>query len=323
MVLGVDGGGTQTRAAICDLEGRVLGTGLGGPTNIDDVGLPAARTHLRQAVQDARTNAQLDERPFEATFLGMAGIVSAQDRAQVQEMACSLNLAPPERIGVDHDCRIALAGGLAGRPGIVLIVGTGSSCYGRTADGRSWRAGGWGWLISDEGSGYFLGREGLAAAARALDGRGPPTALAAALLEHLGVQRPEELLHRLYVAGLSRSEIAALAPKVLVEAQGGDPVALELLSRGAALLSECVQAVAQHLYGDPTSVELVVQGGLYAGSKLFRAKVNKAVLVQVPGCRMVSPELPPVLGACLLAYQMLGAVPAVALAQMRKGIHDH
>src|SRR6185436_17233044 len=139
-----------------------------------------------------------------------------------QKIAEDMHLAPAEQIGIDHDCRIALAGGLSGRPGIVLIAGTGSSCFGMNAAGEAWRSGGWGHLLADEGSGYWLGVKGLEAAVRAYDGRGAPTALLDQLQRHLGLPDMNDIMHRLYVTGMSRAELAALAPIVIAAAADGD-----------------------------------------------------------------------------------------------------
>ena len=313
LFLGIDGGGTKTLATICNSDGRVLGTGAGGPSNVDDVGTEAASVNIDQAVRAAREQALSGNQGFVACFLGLAGVVSAQDRDLIRQMALTLALAPPDRIGVHHDGHVALAGGLSGRSGAVLIVGTGSSCYG-VSGCESWRAGGWGSLISDEGSGYFLGREGLSAAVRALDGRGPPTLLAAALLEELKVHRPDDLLHRLYVTGLSRSGVAALAPLVLDAAGRGDAVANDLVEQGCGLLAECVGAVAGHLLLE--QLELVIVGGLYTASPLVQSLLNRTVTTRLPGCRIVPPELPPVLGACLLALQLNGPVVAATLQRL-------
>ena len=184
VVLGVDGGGTKTHAVIIDETGRTLGEGFGGPTNIDDHDLETATVHLETAVNQARANAQLKNEPFDAAFLGIAGVVSAADKALVRkfswrlELTCSPPAGPhatgPEQLGVDHDARVALAGGLSCRPGMVLIAGTGSACFGMNAAGEHHLAGGWGHLLSDEGSGYWLGLEALRAAVRGFDGRGPP-----------------------------------------------------------------------------------------------------------------------------------------------------
>ncbi len=309
--LGIDGGGTKTLAAICDADGHVLGKGLSGPSNIDDVGFEMATANIAQAVRIARAVADCDPQPFAGAFLGLAGVVSQRDRALVHGIAQRLELSA--QTGVDHDCRIALAGGLAGRSGAVLIVGTGSSCYGVNDAGDSWRSGGWGSLISDEGSGYFLGREGLIAAVRSIDGRGPTSSLAGALLRFLRVMQPDDLLHRLYVEGLTRTEIAALAPTVLECAADGDDAALEIVERGSDLLTECVAAVAKHLRLE--RFELVVVGGLYEESLLVQNMLQGTLLGHVPQCRIASPELPPVLGACLLALG--GAASSAVIAQLK------
>src|SRR6478736_4461694 len=118
--LGIDGGGTKTQAAIVDEMGRVRGIGVGGPSNYDDVGADRARENIAMAIAEAQRKAVIVPGPFEGVFLGLAGVVSEADRAFVRSIAADLRLAPPDRAGVDHDCRIALAGGLGGRPGIVL-----------------------------------------------------------------------------------------------------------------------------------------------------------------------------------------------------------
>jgi glucosamine kinase len=214
LVIGIDGGGTNTRAALAAETGEVLGIGLAGPSNYDDVGVAIARRNIGAAVRQAWQQAGRKRRPADAAFLGMAGVVSDDDRATIRQIAEQLRLAPPDRIGVDHDIRIALAGGLAGQPGIALIVGTGSSCYGRTADGRSWRAGGWGHLLDDFASGYYLGLQAMVAAVRAADGRSPQTRLLPLVMESLGLRDINELMRRLYYEGMSRAAIAALGPSL-------------------------------------------------------------------------------------------------------------
>ncbi len=296
-VLGIDGGGTKTLAAICDSTGQVLGTGQAGASNIDDVGLKAATQNIAQAVSKARAEAKLEAAKFSAAFLGLAGIVSHEDRQLVHGIAKTLDLAP--LVGVDHDCRIALAGGLSGRAGIVLIVGTGSSCYGVNQKGLAWRSGGWGSLISDEGSGYDIGKQSLIAAVRDIDGRGAKTGLTDLMLSSLGISNPDQILHRLYVTGLTRAEIAALAPPVLELAQNGDAVALAILRKGWVQLSECVVAVTQKLKLEPP--EIVLVGGIATGNSWVKQELQNVILKALPQAKFSNPELSPVLGACLLA----------------------
>ena len=314
--LGIDGGGTKTLATIVDARGCVLGTGLAGASNVDDVGVVLATANIFQAVSQARATAKLETFPFSAAFLGLAGVVSAQDRALVRGIAESLALARAEDILIDHDCRIALAGGLSGRPGIVLIAGTGSSCYGRNANGQTWRAGGWGSLISDEGSGYWLGREGLIATVRSLDGRDAPTAITAPMLEHLEVSNPDDLLHRIYVTGLSRSEIAALAPVVIEAARASDSTALNLIRHGSSLLAECVKAVVQKLNLEP-ECELVLVGGIFQAGEIIFAPFRQSLLEYNLKCKITSPELSPSLGACLLALEHRGLLTESVMLELK------
>src|SRR6185436_18935145 len=117
-VLGIDGGGTKTRAVIAEAEGHVLGSGVGGPSNYDDVGMERAKAGIAEAVRMARQQSGLPEARLASVFLGMAGVVSEQDRSVIHAIARELNLADDQNVDVDHDCRIALAGGLSGRPGI-------------------------------------------------------------------------------------------------------------------------------------------------------------------------------------------------------------
>lgn len=303
LVLGIDGGGTKTTALVMNEQGTVLSTGHSGPSNYDDIGLETTKKNLAMAVANARARANLPEKPFDAAFLGMAGVVSKTDRQLITQLAHDLNLATDACIKVDHDCRIALAGGLSGRPGIVLIAGTGSSCYGRTADGRHWRTGGWGSLISDEGSGFWLGRSALIAVARDLDRRSTATVLTKPLLDYLGIAEPEQLLHRIYVQGLSRQEIAALAPMVLEAASNSDPVAIDLIKTGCRELAICVRAVRDQL-GFGASTELVLAGGLFR-SDLYRGVLAEEVYSLVPSIKIVLPEHSPAHGAGLLALELL------------------
>jgi N-acetylglucosamine kinase-like BadF-type ATPase len=304
--LGIDGGGTKTRAAIIDEGGRLRGTGVGGPSNYDDVGVDTAQAGVAQAVDAARRAAGLKSSPFDAAFLGMAGVVSPDDRAIIRRIAQNLELAPVEQIGVDHDIRIALAGGLSGRPGIALIAGTGSSCYGRTAAGEGWRAGGWGQLISDEGSSYWLGVQAMKAAVRAYDGRIERTLLLTRVQERLRLADMNDIMHRIYHAGLSRAEIAALAPLVIDAARDGDQVAEGLIEQGAQALAECVLAVARRLGFTDGPCELALVGGLFRAGDIFTQPLKGAIWQRLPHCRIIPAEAPPVLGACVLALQSLG-----------------
>ncbi len=306
LFLGVDGGGTRTRAVIVNEQGRILGSGEGGSSNYDDVGADGAAQSISAAVNAARSDVLLIETPFTAAFLGMAGVVSEKDRLVIRTIARDLNLAPDPFIGIDHDCRIALAGGLSGRPGIVQIAGTGSATYGRTATGRSHRAGGWGYLLGDEGGSYWLGLQAMIASVRMFDGRDPFTSLAERILVSLGLVDLDDIMHCLYVDSLSRTEVAALAPLVIEAAAEGDRKAQALIEQGCHDLAECVGAVAHELEMDLVGVEVALVGGLFTAGDVFRRPFTEAVNCVLPECKLMTAELSPVLGACILALASAG-----------------
>ncbi len=302
LVLGVDGGGTKTHAVITDETGRTLGEGFGGPTNIDDHDLETATANLEHAVNEARANAKLETKPFDAAFLGVAGVVCEADRGILRELAHRLELTSPERLGVDHDARVALAGGLSGRPGLVLIAGTGSACFGINATGERHLAGGWGHLLADEGSGYWLGLQALRAAVHAFDGRGQRTALEQQALAFLEVRAPEDIMHRLYVVGLSRTELAAFSPITLELAISGDLVARDIVERGAEALAETVEAAARRL--NLSAPEMATVGGVL-GSEVMLEPLRSQLMARLPEMRLVAAEQSPAHGACLLARMLL------------------
>lgn len=321
VALGVDGGGTRTRAAIVDGSGRVLGLGEAGPSNLHVSGAAVVRAAVEAAVRAARAEMAIEsDGQFDAAFLGHAGVVTPRDREEIRAIARELGLAPETTVGVDHDLRIALAGGLAGAPGIVLIAGTGSSCYGRTADGTAWRAGGWGPLLDDPGSGYWLGVRGMAAVGRGVDGRGPETSLQRSLPAFLGVADAEELLRLTGAGGLTRDRIATLAPVVLDAADDGDSVAAAIVREGIDELALMVEAVARRLFRSADAARLAMTGGLVERPS-FRAALETVIVRRVPGVRPVASRLPPVLGAAALALVSLGALDADVVAALEQAHH--
>jgi N-acetylglucosamine kinase-like BadF-type ATPase len=320
LILGIDGGGTKTQAAIVDDHGHLLGVGLGGPANYDAIGLEAAQANIDEAVAAARAQANVPAEPFAAAFLGVAGVVSARDQAIVHGFVEALSLASPEQTGVDHDCRIALAGGLSGRPGIVLIAGTGSSCFGINQQGTSWRSGGWGHLLADEGSSYWLGVQAMRAATASFDGRLGATRLVDAVMRQLGITDMQDLMHRVYVPGLSKHQIAALAPLVIDVVREGDTVGLSLLREGVDELAQCVNAVAHRLDLVMMPYELTLVGGLFRAGDLLMDLLEEAIMAQTPTCRITPPEMPPVLGAALLGLEKLnGSVNGSVMQILRAG----
>lgn len=315
-VLGVDGGGTKTLVAIAKKSGEIIGTGLGASANIDDVGVETAQANIGMAFSAACRMAGLAEGYFAATFFGMAGVISDRDRTIIRQIAVRLGMAEEEKVDIDHDCRIALAAGLSGRPGVVLITGTGSSCYGRAKDGQDWRAGGWGQLISDEGSSYWLGVQAMRTSVMVHDGRLASSLLPVRVMEHLGLKEMNDILHCIYIQGLTRSEIAVLGQLVIQAARDGDQVSLDLIKQGTRDLAICVSAVADRLGFGQSVCEVALTGGLLNAGEIFINPLKQAIAKRLPHTSIIQAEHPPVAGACLLALQNLGITVDAKMIEM-------
>lgn len=310
-VLGVDGGGSGTTAVLVTPDGAVLGRGQAGPSNYVVAGAPAAAEALAEAVRQALRTAPQHVHLRGAAFC-LAGIAGPADAERVRQALRRTAVPLPawaavvERARLAHDALAALVGG-CGRPvGVVVIAGTGSIAYGRAADGREQRAGGWGWLAGDEGSAFDLGRRALQAAARAADGRGPATALLAMLLAELGCAGMAELVRRFTPGPELRGQVAALAPLVFHAAQAGDKVAQELVSSAAAELALAAVTVLRGLGLDRTPTPVVMHGGLFRHHALLREGFAAALARQAPAARPVEPQHDAAYGAALLALDEAG-----------------
>lgn len=312
IVIGVDGGGTTTRVAIATDQGEVLGIGRAGAGNYHDVGAEVVRSNIDQALSQAWALASIPKQQADAAFLGLGSVASAEDRDIIRQIAEDLSLARNGNVDVDHDLRVALAGGLVGKPGIILIAGTGASCFGRADDGRTWRTGGWGPLLDDIGSSGWLGLQSMVAAVREHDGRGKPTVLGPRVLKALGIEEIDQILRRVDSQGLTRREMGALAKLVTGAAAEGDLVAQEIIASGTDELATLIATVSDKLdLADSLgTVPVAVTGGLTKAGPVFLDTLCIAVRRQAPACEIITPKLPPVIGAVLIALKSLGIAPS-------------
>ena len=234
-LIGIDGGGTGTRARLADADGRHLGQGEAGPSALSQ-GTAQAWLHVWQAVERAFADAGLPpaDTAHCALGLGLAGAGSAVRRADF------LASAPPcAALVLDTDAGAARWGAHGGRPGAILIAGTGSVGEALSTDGRRVLAGGWGFGVGDEGSGAWIGQRALQQAQRALDGRAPPGALARAVWAVFGADRAALIA---WAKGATASTLAPLAPLVF-HTETSDPAALQILDDAAAELADLAFAL--------------------------------------------------------------------------------
>ena len=275
LVVGVDGGGTKTLAVVVDRNGNEQGRASAGSSNYTVIGAEQAAAAVAQAVTEAvhRAGGQL---PVRALWGGLSGI----DRSGAREQLHALIQSLAAEIRLTNDAELifsALAGGI----GVVMIAGTGSIALGHDASGATVRAGGWGHLMGDEGSGYDIGRRALQAAAQAADGRGPATALLDAFLRHWQIDRPSDMIAHAY-RSTDKASIADLASIAFAAAEAGDEVARRIIGTAAGELARAAIAAAGQLALPDDCLPLALTGGLLTGHPGYRRSVLRRIRTHRP-----------------------------------------
>ncbi len=302
LVIGIDGGGTRTRARLAYSRGDTLGAGEAGPANPHAKGFEAAEREILAAIQSAFASAHAETQMVSAACFGIGGVDREEERTRIAAWARE-TVAP--RVHVVNDGAIVLAAGSPENWGVALIAGTGSIAWGRTRDGRIARAGGWGYLIGDEGSGFDLAREALRAATQTADGRGKPTRLLDAILKDWGLVSAMELIPRVYRSGLAPADIARLAPLVIRSAEEGDAVARGLVERAAAALADTVVAVARQLQFTEAEIPLALTGGLLLEAESLQTNLVAELRNRGANFSPIVPVQEPVAGAVRMAIELL------------------
>jgi N-acetylglucosamine kinase-like BadF-type ATPase len=308
--LGVDGGASKTAAIVTDETGAPLGDGLAGPSNHLRVGIETASRNVERAVNKALVAADVTSREIVWAYCGIAG---ADHPAHRQEVVDSLSIFFPRgNFTVDNDARIALTGAVGYGGGVVVIAGTGSVAYGRNEEGGEWRAGGWGPIIGDEGSGFGIARAALSAIVRAHDGRGPATRMTDMLREQWNM-KPEDVPRFVYAPATHTDDIARFGRLAIEAAEGGDEVAVAILTDGGHELGDCVVAVARRLNMLGTAFPVSYVGGAFHAGPLLLEPMRDVILDAAPKATLSPPANTPVEGAAMMAMRAARAPrPAVA-----------
>lgn len=269
-VIGIDGGGTRTRARLANTRGETLGDGEAGACNPQAVGFDNSYRAIEDAIARAFDAARIEKQIVAASCLGIGGVDRDTERNEFTRWARE-KISP--RIEICTDSQIVLAAGTPEGWGVALIAGTGSIAFGKTRDGKIARAGGWGFLIGDEGSAYDLARRALNAITQAADGRGEKTRLVEMILQFWKLKAPMEIIPRVYRSDLKPAEFAQLAPLVLRAAEAGDAVAREIISDAARELALAIFAVARALRFAEEKIPLAFAGGLLLGAELLQKEL--------------------------------------------------
>ncbi len=300
LVIGIDGGATHTAALLADAAtGTVIGRGESGPSNIQAVGDAAALVELDAAVVRAFEAAALPRGTVAAACLGLAGVDVNEGHDVIDRWAQRVALA--DVVNVANDATLLFAAGTPEGWGLAVIAGTGSIAFTLDRDGRDGRAGGWGYLLGDEGSAWQIAISGLRAACRAADEAGPRTLLLNAFLNLLGTADPRDFIPAVYRGDWTRSVIAGLAPVVIGIAEGGDKVAYDIVLREVTELARTAATAVKVAKLPLLGLAVAVAGGLVERSPFYRGLFVEALRGHGihPGAVTVVDD--PALGAVTLA----------------------
>lgn len=290
---------------LADAEGHVRAERKGPGANLQSEGERGVEAVLRDLIAGVAGNSGGPS----TIAIGMAGVARAEDVAVVRRVV--ERIRPGARVVIVSDALVALEAGTPRGAGLVVIAGTGSIAFGRDAGGRSARAGGWGYVLGDEGSGYWLGRNALRAVVRAADGRGQPTLLTARVLAHYGAARPQDLVRAIAGSGSRPSVIAQLAQTVGAAAAEGDAVARHLIAVAGHELTSAAESVVRRLVLH--AAPLWLAGGTLLGVEALRRAVVEEVARRLPDMTAEVLTVEPALGAVRLACDELAgrlALPA-------------
>lgn len=304
LFIGIDGGATKTVAWLADEAGHVIGRGLGGPGNPRSVGFPEAERNVDAAIGAAFAEAGQPRRPVARAGLALAGVGRAAERDEIRAWA--------ERAGIAHevivtdDAGSVLAAGAADGWGVALIAGTGSVAVGRNDQGETARAGGWGYLLADEGGAYAIAVAGLRAAVRAADGLGPATLLGEALMARLDAKQPSDFVARIYGSDMTREQVGLLASTVF-EVARADAVAAQIVNEAAEALAGLVGRIVTVLRLPTEQYPLVLAGSVITRQPDYRERLlaHLAASATLPGMTVTVTD--PVAGALRLAREGVGA----------------
>jgi glucosamine kinase len=305
--LGIDGGGSKTTCVVGD-ESSLLATVTAGGSNITRVGEAGAREALQQAIREACLAAGIDSHRVLRACVGAAGAGRSEIASTVRKMVAEII---PGEIEVVGDMEIALAAAFGKGPGVIVIAGTGSIVFGRDAQGKVARAGGWGFAISDEGSAHWIGLAAVRAVLRSADEVGEDRAESEAtwpalkLFSELKTAWSLESLPQLARAANATPDFAVLFPAVLAAAEAGDAVARRVIADASRELAQLAGIIVRRLFSarhtSASAVPMAMAGGVFRHAAMIRELFYNEVRAANPDFVLNPEVVDPVHGALQMA----------------------
>ncbi len=300
--IGIDGGGTKTNCILCNQDLEVLFRTQSGPSNFLTIGTEIVAQTILNLVKKTSAESNVKIKDIKAVVLGTTGAGRESDAVKLESMVKQLSETENIKLNqfqVLSDARIALEGAFTGKPGSILIAGTGSIMFGKDAEGNIHRVGGFGRLIGDEGSGLTLGKKGLNLYAKFLDDRGKDSILFKMINEKYNVNDISSLITEVYSNNM---QIQDVAPMVIKAAAEKDEQCLAILEEEANELLLHIAAMSKKLQ-DP-EMKLVFIGGTLTNDNEYSKMLVKKMSIYMPKIIVQEADYPPEIGAVLIAKKI-------------------
>ncbi|MCX6175331.1 MAG: ROK family protein [Ignavibacteriales bacterium] len=297
--IGIDGGGTKTRCVLTDDLLKVLQTEESRAANPLAVSFEKAAECLLNLIMSVIEKEQLNFGMIESIGIGLAGVGRIENREKLQKIILekfSFAKDKVQKIEIFTDAEIALEGAFNGEAGAILIAGTGSIIYGKDESGKIFRVGGFGKTIGDEGSGYTIGRKGLAAIAKYFDGRGKETWLVKKISGQFGIQDSNQLINKMH---LENFDIAAIAKLVIDCADEGDEICINILDQESDELLSHISALMKEM--NVNKLDLCLSGSLLTNTNYYSKRLKDKIRRSFHQINIKQATYPPETGAILLA----------------------
>jgi len=282
-VLGVDAGATKTRILLSDPDRHDVGIQSAGSFNLRQDNPKQLLAHINNAVQRLIPPKDRIEIGIGAIAIGAAGVGTPEERDAVRKVIQSEYRL--SHVYVQHDAFIAHHGAFEGEAGVMVTAGTGSIAYGRNDDGDETRAGGWGWLLGDEGSGWWIAREAVRAALAQWEGSGPETRISELLTDTFQVDEAYDLIPNIYADNIKRPDLVALVEKLADVARDGDNVASNLFILAGGEIAELAMNCAKRLNILSGQLKVALLGGVATGATDLIAPGILAAWESDPDCQ--------------------------------------
>ncbi|HEY9189016.1 MAG TPA: BadF/BadG/BcrA/BcrD ATPase family protein [Ignavibacteria bacterium] len=303
-VLAVEGGGTKTNSVIADENGNIIAKSTTGPSNFLIVGFEKACENIIQGLQDCINNSKINNSDIKVAMLGLTGAGRKLDQDNMRKAFKDYSTSKGftfNSIIVDSDARISLEAAFPNKPGMILISGTGSIMFGKDGQGNLYRVGGWGRILGDEGSGFYIGKKGLISSIKQIDGRGEKTLLFDLISEKYNLNSLETIIKSIYTDNF---DIAKIAPLVFEAAEKDDKIAKEILNEAVDELLLHIETMLKKINFDE-KIGLSFVGSIITNDNYIRRKIVNYINSNLKQIELIDSNNEPIYGAIVMAINEL------------------